>query len=449
MNFKSQSIILLSAFAGLVSAQSKPNIVLFLVDDLGWMDVGYRNKEFYTPNIDQLKKDGTEFTHAYICTPTSSPSRASLLTGKEAIRLEMPRHITEDGESEVNKYNYWTTDPARMPSINFLPLEEVTYAERLRELGYYNMFIGKWHLGGKNYFPDLQGFDAQYGVNLSGVAGNYYYPFFRNDTVLGNAPNGSYLTDVLTDKAVDFIRKYDKKKPFSLSVWHYAPHSPHIGRKDLLDRYRAKGWTAKYTEYGAMVTAMDESLGRIRKSLKERGIDKNTIILFLSDQGGYFSNYPLRGGKLGGQTLCEGGARVPFIVYYPGITKANTTSDVPVQNIDIFPSLVEIASGETFNGTRVQGKSFVPVLKGKTIAPRNLYFFRSYEDQYTAILQGNWKLIKYHSGISELYNIHKDAGEVNNLVFHNPEIAQKLSLQLKQWEIEAIPVTLKNAKDVK
>ena len=329
MKIATKLIVVALSLAGLTEAQQTPNMIIFLADDHGWADVGYRNPDFYTPNIDQLKNEGIEFTRAYVSTPTCSPSRASLLTGKEAIRMEMPRHINEGGLKSGQKYNYWPKDPAQMPSINYLPLEEVTYAERLHELGYYNMFIGKWHLGTEEYFPIYQGFDDECGVTEGGMPNSYYQPFFNNSEVFKDVSPEKYLTDVLTDKAVDFIRDYDKNKPFNLNIWHYGVHSPHVGRKDLIERYKAKGWEGALAEYGAMVSAMDESLGRIRQALKEKGIEKNTIILFTSDQGGYFTNYPLRGGKLGGQTLCEGGARIPFIFFYPGISsKVGNTSMV-------------------------------------------------------------------------------------------------------------------------
>ncbi|PKQ61336.1 sulfatase [Labilibaculum filiforme] len=437
-----QVLIAFFALASLQGlAQEKPNVVVFFIDDLGWADVGYQNQDFQTPNIDQLKKEGVNFDRAYVATPTCSPSRASILTGKEAIRLQMPRHITEEDKFGRNteKYNYWKNDPVQMPSINWLPLEEVTYAERLKDLGYYNMFIGKWHLGHEAYHPTHQGFDEQYGTSNFGHPKSYYQPFFQVNNPLKEISDDQYLTDVLTDKAEDFIKNYDKKQPFSLNVWHYGVHGPHVGRKDLIDQYKAKGWEDRYAEYGAMVTAMDESLGRIRKALEEKGIADNTVILFTSDQGGYFTNFPLRGKKNGGNTLGEGGARVPFVLYYPGVTKANTTCQVPIQTIDVYPTLVEIASGKQCTDEQIQGKSLIPLLKGEKFEDRDLFFFRSYEDQYCSVISGDWKLIKYHSGLLQLYNVKEDMGEVNNLIFVKTAIAKKMAKKLSDWEQEAVP----------
>lgn len=423
-------------------AQEQPNIVILFVDDLGWADVGYRNPLFDTPNIDALAKEGMDFERAYIASPSCSPSRASILTGKEPVRIKMVRHIIEkenklgtmDGE-----YNMWTKDPVQMPSINHLPLEEITYAERLKEFGYYNMFIGKWHSGVEEYHPIHQGFDAQYGTGNHGHPKGYYQPFFAEGSPLPNIPEEEYLTDVLTDEAERFIKEYDNKEPFMLNLWYYNVHGPHYGRKDLIEKYEAKGMEAKYANYGAMVEAVDESVGRVRAALKARGIEDNTVILFTSDQGGYFTNYPLRGKKNGGYTLNEGGARVPFIFHYPGVTKSGSKCETPIQTLDVYSTLVEIASGKDQKDKQVNGVSIMPLLKGDDIEDRELYFLRSYEDQYAAIIEGDWKLIKYHSGNVQLYNVKEDIGEVSNLVFVHPKKTKALKAKLEAWEKEAVP----------
>jgi arylsulfatase A-like enzyme len=435
-------LLVLTFNSGISIAQKieRPNIVLLFVDDLGWADLGYRNSEFFTPNIDRLKDEGMDFHRAYIATPTCSPSRASILTGKEPIRMEMPRHITHEDRFARNtkKYNYWPGDPAQRNSINWLPLEELTYAEGLRDYGYYNMFIGKWHLGHEPYHPIHQGFDEQYGTSNFGHPANYYPPYFRELNPLKEIMDEKYLTDVLTSKADEFIRNYNKDKPFMLSMWYYNVHSPHIGRKDLIDRYKKLGWEDRYANYGAMVSAMDESVGRIRRALKDKGIADNTVILFTSDQGGFFTNYPLRGQKVG-NTLGEGGARVPFIFYYPGLTSPGADCETPIQTIDVFPTLMEIATGKQYTNDRIQGKSLMPLLREEDFPERNLYFFRSYEDQYAAIISGDWKLIKYHTGPNELYNIKNDQSEINNLIHVEKDIANRLEEELRLWEEEAVP----------
>ncbi len=323
--------LLTFSFQSKSQTKSKPNIIIFFIDDMGWADWGAHNAAFYTPHMNQLKKEGMEFTRAYVATPTCSPSRASLLTGKEPVRFLMPRHIDDsDPKKAGNEFNYLATDPAKMPSRNWLPLNEITYAERLKEFGYYNQFIGKWHLGNENFYPKQQGFDSAIGVCGHGHPASYYPPYWKADNPFPEATN-EYLTDFVTDKAVNFIKSYNKEKPFELSLYHYGVHGPIAGKKELIAQYKAKGWEDKYAEYGAMVTAMDESLGKLRKALKEKGIANNTIIILTSDQGGYFSNYPLRGKKLGGNTLGEGGARVPLLLYWPGHTKAGSVCNVPIQ----------------------------------------------------------------------------------------------------------------------
>ncbi|NDP22496.1 MAG: sulfatase [Paludibacter sp.] len=426
-------------------SQQKPNIVVLFVDDWGWADLGNRNSKFHTPNIDQLKKDGLEFTRAYISTATSSPSRATLLTGKEAVRMQMVRHIYENKEKglistggENNEFQYFANDPAKLPSRSYLPLKEVTYAERLKEMGYYNMFVGKWHLGEESHFPTKQGFDAMYGTCEHGHPSSYYPPFFKTNNPFPNAGKNEYLTDLVSAGAERFIKEYNKTQPFSLTVWYYGVHGPQVGRKDYVEQYKKEGLTGKDAEYAAMVSTVDESIGRIRLELKAKGIEKNTVIILYSDQGGEFSNAPLRGGKIGGFTICEGGSRVPLIVLYPGITKAGSVTETPVQNIDIYPTIVEIASGKKCKDKGVNGVSLMPILKGGNIKSRNLYFFRGYEDQYCAIMNGDWKLIKYHSGLFEFYNLKTDVGETTNLVDLEVKKANKMKKELAEWENEVV-----------
>ncbi|WP_193315969.1 sulfatase [Flavicella marina] len=423
-------------------AQKKPNIVLLFVDDYGWNDIGYRNDSFQTPNLDQLKTESLDFERAYIPTPTCSPSRLSLLTGKEAVRLQMVRHIHLDPKNPDAKFGSWPKDPVQMPSLNYLPLEEVTYAERLKEYGYYNMFVGKWHLGHQGRYPIDQGFDAEFGVTDHGHPKSYYYPFFKGgdpNNFMAAYTKGDYLTNVLTDGAVDFIKTYDKADPFMLSFWYYSVHGPSVGRKDLLKKYQDKGITGKYAHHHAMVEAMDESVGKVRAALKEKGIADNTIIIVLSDQGGAYSNAPLRGGKKGGDTLAEGGARVPFMIYYPGVTTPNTVCHTPVQSIDLYPTLVEIASGKKCRDKQIQGVSLLPIIEGRGIKNRNLFGFRSYEDQYASITNGDYKLIKYHSGKYQLYNVVQDRSEENDLMGKGLKIEKKLIKDLAKWEKKAVP----------
>ncbi len=438
MNRQISFLVLLFLFPSAECVWSQPNIVLFFVDDLGWGDVGYRNPKFHTPNIDQLREEGMDFRRAYISTPTCSPSRASLLTGKESVRLQLVRHIPHEDEYGRNskKYHLWPTDPAQMPSMNWLPLEETTYAERLGELGYYNIFIGKWHLGHEPFYPDKQGFDETFGVSNFGHPKSYYPAYFKEPNPLNKMSDGNYLTDVLTDRAVEFVNDYKGASPFMLSFYYYNVHGPHVGRRDWLQRYREEGLEGRIANYAAMLSTLDESIGRVRSALEANDLAENTVVIFLSDQGGYFSNAPLRGGKRGGFSLCEGGARVPFIVHYPKLVEANTACDVPVQSIDLFPTLIELASRKKCRNKSINGKSLLPLLLGKKMGTRNLFFYRSYEDQYAAIMHGDWKLIKYRSDAYEMFNLDRDPEETNNLIGSVLRQEHRLKKRLAKWEAD-------------
>ncbi len=430
-----------TATATATIAAERPNILVLFVDDLGWADLGYNNSRFDTPNINRLKSDGLYLSRTYVPTPTSSPSRATLLTGREALRCGLVRHIY-DNEDVSSEFQMLESDPRQMKSRSWLPLEEITYAERLKEAGYYNYFIGKWHLGPEGYFPTEQGFDATYGTCRYGHPKSYYQQFFKSNNPMPDASDDDYLTDLITDGAVDFLESYNRKEPFLLNLWYYTVHSPHIGRKDLVEHYLEKGYGAKEAEYAAMVSSLDTSVGRIRAALKESGLDENTVILFTSDQGGFFTNGDLRGGKRGGDTLAEGGARVPMIIYYPNAESMGSEYSGAIQTIDVYPTLVEIATGQKCSDKQINGVSLMPLIKGGELAERDLFFFRSYEDQNSAIMRDNWKLIRYYSGKVELYNLTSDPTESQNLATQEPTRTKKMLNSLLKWEREATPKEL-------
>ncbi|QDU37851.1 Arylsulfatase [Maioricimonas rarisocia] len=422
----------------------RPNIVLLFVDDLGWSDLGYRNPVLESPNIDRLAQEGLDFEQAYIPCPTCSPSRAALLTGKHPVRLQMVRHIPVGpkhadfdafGRTE-SEFNLWKTDPARFPCRNWLPLEQTTYAEVLGELGYHNEFLGKWHLGHEPYHPVQQGFDRQTGTSNFGHPRSYYPPYFRNATVFADASR-QYLTDRLTDEAVRFLKQYDRDQPFMLSLWYYNVHGPHQGREDLVTRFRQKGLTGKQAHYAAMVKSVDESVGRIRQVLAEQKLAENTVIVFLSDQGGYFENPPFRGGKRV-DTLCEGGARVPFLVYWPGITEQGGKNRSIVQSTDLFPTLVEIAGGDPAAHDHLDGISLLPTIRGNTLLDRGrpIFGYRAYEDLYASVRSGKWKLLAYRSGKVALYDLSEDIAEAHDLSAEYPEKTSEMIDKLASWERE-------------
>ncbi|MEM8952633.1 MAG: sulfatase-like hydrolase/transferase [Verrucomicrobiota bacterium] len=426
-------------------SDDKPNIVLFFVDDLGWTDVGYRHPVYETPRIDQLASESIDFEQAYIASPTCSPSRSTLVTGKHPARLQIVRHIPggpkhpdfdDFGRTDV-EFNLWPDDPAQFPCRNWLPLEHTTYAEALKRLGYYNLFVGKWHLGHEKFHPVKQGFDRQIGTANAGHPGSYYPPYFKYSDVLEEEKE-RYLTDKLTDETVAFIEDYDRNQPFMISLWYYGVHKPHIGRKDLVKHFEDKGLEGAEAQYAAMIASVDESVGRVRDTLKAKGVDKDTLIVFTSDQGSWWENPPFRGSKRT-DTLGEGGARVPFFVHWPGVTPAKgATNTSIVQTTDLFPTFVEIAGGNPANHEDLDGVSLLSTIKNNATLERGqpVFAYRAYQDLYASVREGPWKLLAYRSGKVNLYNVEKDRYEQADLAEAHPEIVQKLTKQLITWEQE-------------
>ncbi|QDT10446.1 sulfatase [Planctomycetes bacterium K23_9] len=435
--------LLCAGWCGDVFAAEQPNIVLLFVDDLGWTDVGFRNDKFETPHIDQLAAESLSFEQCYIASPTCSPSRATLVTGLHPARMKFVRHIPNDAQNGFDKFgrtnkefNLWDTDPAKFPCPNWLKLEYTTYAEALSAYDYYSLFVGKWHLGHEAYHPIEQGFDRQIGTTNAGHPKSYLPPFFKNSDVLGDE-KGGYLTDRLTDETVDFIRKYDGDQPFMISMWYYNVHRPPVGRDDLLQHFLSLGYSKTDAIYAAQIKAVDESVGRIRTAIDEKGIAKDTIVIFLSDQGSWYANPPFRGTKRI-DTLCEGGARVPLIVHWPGVTKPNSKNHSIVQSTDLFPTFVQMAGGNPTRHENLDGVSLVPTIHNNSTLDRGkpIFGYRAYQDLYASVRDGDWKLLAYRSGRLDLFNIAVDSSEANDLSDLETERVDALRSKLAQWEIE-------------
>lgn len=410
----------------------RPNVVIVFVDDLGWLEVGYQGKYHATPHIDALARSGMVFSRAYAASPTCSPSRAGLLTGRHPAALGVVRHLTARIPPRA-EFSNSADDPAGMPSRNGLPAGTPTYGTVLRELGYHTGFHGKWHLGEGERFPLRFGFDQQVGTTGRGSPVNFLAPFWP-DPVYQDAPRGSYLTDRQTDDAVAFIGNNTRRR-FLLSLFFYAVHTPKIGRPDYVAEAKARGLTGQMAEYDAMVRVVDDSVGRIVAALDSAGIRDQTVLIFTSDQGSYYERPPMRGSKEAGTALFEGGARVPFIASWPGRIAAGSRCEQPISLTDVFPTLVELAGGDVAAHPGLDGSSLVPVLFGQGRSSHEpLILYRSYDNQYAAVVEGRWKLVAHRDGHHELYDVVADVSEKHDRAATEQKVARRLAAKLTSWE---------------
>ena len=438
------------AAAPLMRAQKRPplNFVFILIDDMGWRDVSYNGSElFETPNIDRLAAQGMRFTNAYAACPVCSPTRASIMTGKYPARLGITNFLP-------GKHNLPHSKLIAPLSKQQLPLEEVTIAEALKPAGYRSAAIGKWHLGGPDFYPEKQGFDVNVGGTEAGSPKSYFFPQWTPRPPIDASP-GAYLPDRLTDSAIEFM-KDNRAKPFLLYLAHYSVHIPLEAKEEMVERYRQRikpGALQNNATYAAMVASVDESVGRVMKALDELGIADHTAVIFMSDNGGLASaeykgqtptsNKPLRAGK---GFLYEGGVREPMIVKWPGVTTAGSQCDVPVISTDFYPTMLEMAGVTKDPGNPADGVSFVPLLKQSGIPKRDAIFWHypHYSNQGgrpgAAMRERDFKIIEwYEDGSIELYNLHDDLGEAHNLAVKMPEKAHEMKARLDAWLKEMNP----------
>jgi len=414
------------------TATRPPNVVVVLVDDMGWRDLSCQGSPYYaTPNIDRLAASGMRFTHGYSACTVCSPSRAAMMTGQYPARL----HITD-----------WIAGHARPKAklsipdwTKFLPLEVVTVAERLKSSGYATASIGKWHLGGAEHHPEHQGFDVNLGGYDRGQPPSYFSPY-RIPT-LADGPKGEYLTDREAAEAVRFIEA-NRDRPFFLSLPHYCVHTPIQAKPEATARYAAKeapGLAVRNPAYAAMVESVDDCMGRILDTLDSLGIRDRTAIFFTSDNGGLAQvtdNTPARAGK---GSAYEGGVRVPFIVSWPGVTRAGTTSDAAVITPDIPATILDLTGAGFEPGQPVDGASLAPLLRGGSLARDAIYWhYPPYHPggatPHSVIRSGTWRLVRfYETGSVELYDLASDVGEATDLAARNPEQAAALVRKLDDW----------------
>lgn len=438
-----------------------PNIVFFLVDDLGYMDVGANNPDtlYDTPNVDRLAASSMRFTAGYAANPVCSPTRYSIMTGKYPTRA----HVTD---FFVGRRSGRFAPAA---AADRMPLEEVTIAEVLRAHGYATFFAGKWHLGPTpEFWPEKQGFDVNAGGHNRGgpYGGDKYFSPYGNPR-LTDGPDGEHLPARLAQEACEFITEH-RDRPFFAYLAFYSVHTPLMGRPDLVEKYRRRiaelddsdpefadeeqVWpdgkdrrvriSQRHAVYAAMVEAMDAAVGKVLDQLDELGLTEETIVVFTSDNGGLStsegsptSNLPLRGGK---GWVYEGGIREPFLIRAPGITSPGSTCDTPVASIDCFPTLCELAGAPTPEHA-IDGVSLAPLLRGGSIEREALFWhYPHYSNQGGfpggAVRTGDWKLVeRYEDGRVHLFDLVSDIGERHDLAAEHPERVAALRTRLHDW----------------
>jgi arylsulfatase A-like enzyme len=464
------------------AAERRPNVIVFLVDDMGWMDCGaYGSKYYETPSIDRLATRGMRFTDAYSANPLCSPTRASILTGKYPARHGI---TTPSGHLPPQRpgYKFLTESaPANQKLVepeskHYLEPNEYTIAEALRDAGYRTAHFGKWHLGlTEPHWPERQGFDvAMHGKPDPGPP-RYFSPYGFKAQTFADGPTGEYIVDRMTDEAIKFIEA-EKDRPFLLHLWQYGVHGP-WGHKEEYTRQFAEKKDPRGVQgnpiMASMLKSVDESLGRVMAKLDQLGLTDNTIILFTSDNGGNIvsntpsdskneknpsakraalladwrkwagdqgptNNAPLRQGK---GWLYEGGVRVPLVVSWPGVVQPGSTCSTPVSSIDFYPTILAMTGAKAQTDQVIDGQSLVPLLKGSNGWDRQAlfnFFPHSQGNKLAGVTvrAGDWKLIRWFATNSEfpdqheLYNLREDLGETTSLAAKLPEIVKELDTSI-------------------
>jgi arylsulfatase A-like enzyme len=464
MKFILPFILLILPFTNLFA--DKPNVIFILADDLGWMDLGCYGSQYYeTPALDKLANEGVLFNAAYAPHPVCGPSRAGIMAGKMPIKTG---NVGVTGK---------------------LLTEEKTMAEAFKENGYTTYFTGKWHLGmTQRRHPADQGFDEIVGVNYAGQPGSYFYPYedigqdwiggkrrliMERDVLgLSGGEEGEFLTDRLTDEAINFI-KGNSERPFFMYFSHYAVHTPLQGKDEYIKEYEPKGNELDTREvlkkvddrafarirqsnpvYAANVQSMDDSVGKIMETLKALGLEENTIIVFTSDNGGFSttkngtpqmptSNLPLRFGK---GWMYEGGIRVPTIIKYPNQVKAGIKTDQVIVGYDIYPTLLSLAGLPLQPKQHLDGFDIFDSNKKEDFQSREMFWYyplkhASGHTPSAAMRQGDHKLIlDLKTDEAKLYNIKNDITEDEDLSTHNKELTLSMKNRLVSFINENKPV---------
>lgn len=429
------------------SSSNRPNIIFILADDLGYTDIAnYGSKYYETPNIDKLAGEGLKFTSGYTCGPNCQPTRAAIMSGQYGPRTGVYT------VGNINRFN-WQSRPLRpVDNMTELPLDKVTLAQSLKQAGYVTGLFGKWHLGNQGpHHPSQRGFDEAI------VTSGKHFNFTTNPPV--EYPEGTYLADFLAAKATDFMHRH-KDKPFFLYLPHYGVHSPHEAKAEIIKRFAGKSPDGGHHDpaYAAMIASVDDSVGTILATLDELNLAENTLVIFSSDNGGVggyqregigrnnsiTDNAPLRGGK---GMLYEGGIRVPYVFRWKNVISPGQVTDIPINSVDLYPTLLEIAQASSLPDQPLDGESYLSVLK----SPQNarlkrgaiFWHFPGYLGQgenswrttpVSVIRSGDWKLLEFlEDGKLELYHLKDDVGERHNLADQMPDITADLHAKLVAW----------------
>ena len=456
------SLLFLACASSLALAAPRPNIIFIMADDLGWTDTAaYGSKYYETPNIDRLATQGLKLLNHHHC-QNCTPTRAALMSGQYGARTGV---YTVGGTERFD----WSTRPMRpVDNVTSLPLDRDILAKQLKAGGYATGMFGKWHIGESgDYHPGKRGFDEA--ISSAGA----HFDFNTNPKT--DYPKGQYLADFLTDKAVDFIKRH-KDEPFFLYLPHFGVHSPHHAKADLTAKFKPKPGVGGHNSpvYAAMIASVDESVGRVMKTLDDLKLADNTVLIFTSDNGGVggydrpdglirepgkegktkkkkanaedgggiTDNAPLRSGK---GSLYEGGTREPFIVSWPGVTKPGSTCEIPTAHVDIFPTMLEL-TGSPKPRQVLDGESLVKLFRDPNAKLQRDAIFQHFPGYLgsgpglwrttpvSLIQMGDWKLMEYlEDGKLELYNLRDDIGEKKNLAKEMPDKAKELHARLVAW----------------
>ncbi len=424
------TISLLSVTVFSIAAESRPNVLVIVADDLGYADVGFQGgKDIPTPNLDKLASRSVRCTSGYVTHPFCSPTRAGLLSGRYQQRFGHENN------------------PAWLPAdtVAGLPLSQTTIPQVLKTAGYTTGCIGKWHLGAHPQFhPNKRGFDEYFGmlggghIYLPGAKGGdeYNIPMDRNGA---KEPLEGYLTEVLGREAGAYVQRH-KKDPWFLYLAFNAPHTPLQSPPALLERVKHIADETR-RGYAALVVGLDDAIGSTFQALRESGQEENTLVFFFSDNGGPISvthcqNTPLRGAK---GTVFEGGMRVPFLVSWPAKLAGGKDYAQPVSSLDVFPTAAALAGAKIPESVRLDGVNLLPHLTGeKSAAPHERLFWRTGGGASWAMREGRYKLVRFAKQPDQLFDLEADLAESKDLAAEKPEIVARLKVPLEAWNAELI-----------